>query len=268
MDVMPNKYLQIHRRLLFHWTKPPSGILKPKNSAQRKDFVRHIEMILKAGLRFSVPQDKDHEYLVKDEFEIKRPMVCFTESTVGESGPHSQRYGSIGFGFTRRFILKNHGRPVIYFDRAREAVFTKSILIALRAARQSSSKSVREHVDRIVSFMKAYNMPGNKVGIVQPLLPEIKTRKKADSHDHLRIRFGGLRKNLEDREWRVVLNKHGENTTHYLEFSAGQLALLVLPDHQTLSLALNESRIVEKLHPAGQPAVCVISRDMLPSIRG
>ena len=265
---MPNKYLQIHRRLLFHWTKPTGGILKPKNSDQRKDFVQHIRRILEEGLRFSVSKNDDNEYLLKGEFEPQKPMVCFTESTVGESGPHAQRYGSIGFGFTRKFMLKNQGRPVIYFDRLKQAGFTRSVINVLRAARESSSKTVRKDVDQIVAFMKSYNMPLATKADVQPSLPNVNPRKVPDPDDHLRIRFGGLRKNLEDREWRIVLKGPLTKPFQHLEFAAGQLALLVLPDHQTLSLALNEPKIVRNLHPEGRPAVCVISRDMLPSIRG
>ncbi len=168
----------------------------------------------------------------------------------------------------KQFILKNQGRPVIYFDRLKQAGFTRLVINVLRAVRESSSKTLQQDIDQIVAFIKSYNMPLATKPDVQLSLTNIDPRKTPDPDDHLRIRFGGLRKNLEDREWRIVLEKQPTKTSQHLEFAAGQLALLVLPDHQTLSLALNEPKIVRKPHPEGRPAVYVASRNMLPSIRG
>jgi hypothetical protein len=94
------------------------------------------------------------------------------------------------------------------------------------------------------------------------------TRNKNIYDDHLHIKFGGFRENLEDNEWRIVPRTKNIRNEQYLNFALGELALLVLPDHQTLSLALSEPEIASRLYSIGMPAVCVISRDMLPSIRG
>lgn len=264
---MPNKYLQIRRRLSLRRNEPIGGTLRPEKSDHRKDFVQHIRRKLESGLRFSVPKSVDNEYFLKGGFEPLKPTVCSTGLIVGESDLHAQSHGSIEFGFTRKFVSKNQERPVVYRNRLKQAGFTRSVINLLRAARGSSSKTVRNDVDQIVAVMKSYDMPSATKTDVQPSLPNVNPRKVPDPDDHLRIRFGGLRKKLEDREWRIVLKGPPTKTFQHLEFAAGQLALLVLPDHQTLSLALNEPKIVRKLYPEGRPAVCVTSCDMLPSIR-
>jgi Putative abortive phage resistance protein AbiGi, antitoxin len=269
---MANRFLQIHRRLLFHWTKPPGKIFVPNTLKERELFVDHLLGLLVKGLRVSTPKISDHEYIVKGEIEAERPMICFTESIVGEAGPHARRYGSMGLGFTRKFVMAQRGRPVIYLDKNSDDLFTKSVIQVLQAALKGSDAVLRAHAKLISGWLKSYNMPrvapqerGISVGV---------SRKQVsrEEDDVLRLKFGGLRSNLEDREWRIVYQASAsekiEEDGRRIPFVAGELALLVLPDHQTLSIALRRKEILDRLHPHGKPAVCAISREMLPSIHG
>ena len=45
---------------------------------------------------------------------IPMPVTCFTELPLTSARGHATRYGSMGFGFTRQFILKRRGNPVLY----------------------------------------------------------------------------------------------------------------------------------------------------------
>jgi hypothetical protein len=195
-------------------------------------------------------------------------MICFTESTVGETEWHSQRYGSLGLGFTREFIFQNHGRPVAYFDREVRSPFFKTLLKVLRAAKKSGSPEVEHYLDALCAQFKAYKT--QVVGNLQHDRPVPRSRVPRvpeESHD-LFIRFGGPITNLEDREWRILHSERITGPVQRLKIEAGKLALVVSPDRVILSLALREPRIVKKLQPKGSPAVCIISRDMLPSISG
>lgn len=228
----------------------------------------HLSLLLNEGLKYSVPGPDHHDYIVKDEFDPKWPMICFTESTAGETDWHAERYGSLGLGFTRKFIFQNHGRPVAYFDRQRTSPFLKTLLKVLRAGRKSGSPDDKHHLDILCAHFKAYKMPIVKKaqGGSSAALPRVP--RVTEEGDDLHIRFGGPRTNLEDREWRILQPERIAEPAQRLKFEAGELALVVLPDHATLSLALKEPKIVEKLHPKGRPAVCLVSREMLPSIAG
>ena len=202
------------------------------------------------------------------EFDPEWPMICFTESAGGETAWHAQRFGSLGLGFTRKFVFQNHGRPVVYFDRQVQSPFLTTLLKVLRAAKKSGSAGIVDSLNALCAQFKAYKM--RVVRNLQPDRPVPRSRiprVTEESHD-LFIRFGGPRTNLEDREWQILHSERVTEPVQRLRFEAGELALVVLPDHATLSLALSEPQIVEKLQPKGGPDVCLISRDMLPSISG
>jgi hypothetical protein len=72
---------------------------------------------------------------------------------------------------------------------------------------------------------------------------------------------------LEDREWRVL----GPVAQKKLKIESlpcvpGSLALVVLPDHQTLAYAMQSVELRARLYPPNKPAVCLLSREMLSSI--
>ena len=93
-------------------------------------------------------------------------------------------------------------------------------------------------------------------------------KAKPDDHD-LRINFGGLFGNLEDKEWRILLmasDKHPEKEVPSLVCSPGHLAMIVLPDHETLAHVMQEDDLRAKLYMPGKPAVCLLTKEMLSSI--
>ena len=49
--------------------------------------------------------------------------LCFTEIRLSQAQTHAERYGKLGIGFTRDFIMNKGGRPVIYIPfKARQMV--------------------------------------------------------------------------------------------------------------------------------------------------
>ena len=43
------------------------------------------------------------------------PRSCFTELKLSQSRQHARRYGRLGIGFKRLFVIQRSGRPVIYY---------------------------------------------------------------------------------------------------------------------------------------------------------
>jgi len=47
-------------------------------------------------------------------YDTYYPMTCFTEILLSKAVNHASRYGRLGFGFTRDFVLDAGGSPVLY----------------------------------------------------------------------------------------------------------------------------------------------------------
>jgi hypothetical protein len=262
------KYSQLHRRLLFHWTGPkPSGPVRKR--ADREKYLDLLCSILQSGLRYSVPGEENTEWIVENEIGATHPMLCFSEWGVGESSSHSGRYGFMGLGFTRKFVMKSGGRPVVYLPNEEKDRFQKAIIEIIRHVRRSESAGlkIQGHADLVASYLKAYHFKtiGRKSG--SPSNGKTspgKLPKPQEDDRHLKLDFGGIFANLEDREWRIASPVKEKESCH-LGFDPGQLAMIVFPDHQTLGLAMRHPAIMDWIHRDDKPSVCLISREMIMS---
>ena len=206
-------------------------------------------------------------------------MLCFCEWNVSAAQEHSGRYGGMALGFTRKFVMNAGGRPVVYVSNQKRDAFRKALVSIL----QHSKKDVklRPECDLISSWLKTYNLArgsseSEESKTKNPTLDEVtpvpaakkpETNSTPSEDRHLKVDFGGLFANLEDREWRVlgpVAQRKLKVET--LPCAPGNLAMVVLPDHQTLAYAMQSFELRSKLNPADKPAVCLISREMLTSI--
>jgi len=271
---MPQKrFAQLHRQLLFHWTMPDTETPKkivplPKTRAERSAYVEHLGEILKNGLEFNTPEKRHAEHIVKGSIEATLPMLCFSEWSVSGGLAQAGRYGHMGLGFTRKFIMEKGGRQVIYLPNKANDPFRMAMVKLLENAKKSNFPPV--HLDLITSLLKTYSpstekpssntlrKPGNAGKVSLP---------KADDL-HLDIDFGGLYKNLEDKEWRVIQPKDSRRKidTTKITCEPGSLAMIVLPDHKTLAHVMQHEGIRARIFMEDKPAVCLLTREMLYSI--
>jgi hypothetical protein len=265
-----NRYSQLHRKLLFHWTGPLE-VPVIKTPSDRSAYLELLASILGKGLRYSTPGEDDTEWIEKDEIRATRPMLCFSEWGVAESNSHSGRYGFMGLGFTRRFVMRSGGRPVVYVPNTRSDPFRKALVEVIRSARQAGATDpkLRRHADLLASYLKAYHfhrVPAKSSGdgprAEKVRRSEVRSRPE---DDHLRLDFGGIFANLEDREWRIVA-KSAPAVPEHLSFAPGELAMIVFPDHQTLGHAMRHPGIVKWLARPDKPAVGLLSREMIHSL--
>jgi len=276
-----NKFAQIHRQLLFHWTEPKGISGDPKSTADRRRFLDHLLLLLETGLKFGIPKREHSEWLVEGEIEATHGMLCFCEWNVSAAHEHSGRYGGMALGFTRKFVMRAGGRPVVYVPNEKRDPFRKALVSLLQNAKKD--EKLRPECELISSWLKTYNGArsqrssnsdsSNKNAVSSDeCIPGVESkpaRKKSGPTEdrHLRVDFGGLFANLEDREWRVlgpVAQK--KLKVESLPCTPGSLAMVVLPDHQTLAYAMQSEALRKKLYPTDKPAVCLLSREMLSSI--
>src|SRR5512134_3427339 len=105
------RYNSIHRQQLFHWIGKhidDRTVGKSLTDSLRSDYVACLEGALENGLWLKTPRLPD---CLGDGLLIKvhRPIVCFTEWSLGQSLPHTTRYGRLALGFPKRFVLSRGG---------------------------------------------------------------------------------------------------------------------------------------------------------------
>jgi hypothetical protein len=101
--------MNIHSRFLVHWTGEKDIESLPNNIRSQR-YVERLKDYYQNGLFI-----KRREEAVLRGLKIKNLLrLCFTEIRLSHAQKHAARYGKLGIGFSRDFILNRGGRPVIY----------------------------------------------------------------------------------------------------------------------------------------------------------
>jgi len=219
-----NQYAQLHRQLLFHWTKPPGSnknskniFPAPKTSAERSAYIKHLGVILKTGLEFRTPKPHHAEYIIKGKIQAKLPMLCFSEWSVSGGLAQASRYGQLGLGFTRKYIMEIGGRQVVYLPNIPKDPFRLALVAILENAKTVTS--LKDQVTLITSLLKTYNPspePKAKVEKEQKKGGAAKRLPTKTADRHLDVDFGGLFKNLEDKEWRILQENQAQSRKEWV----------------------------------------------------
>jgi len=80
----------------------------------RKAYVERLLTTLRTGLWLTRGEEILGDGANDSEFRYYDSRVCFSEILLSRSDDHSARYGRLGFGFNRLFVLDSGGSPVIY----------------------------------------------------------------------------------------------------------------------------------------------------------
>lgn len=207
-----------HSKFLVHWTGS-SG----EDDIERQPAKNRPELYLKRLIDYY----KNGLFARRTVEEVVRGMnikhivrLCFTEVRLSQAQTHADRYGKLGIGFKRDFIVEKGGRPVIYVPyHAKEGsrLLEDSIGNAYERSKddpetQKSAKWIMAHVKRM----------GND------RIPD---------------------KYYEEMEWRIVYdespgNQHftkcktDQEGEHRLKFLRADVQLIVFPDEDTRRMAL------------------------------
>jgi hypothetical protein len=111
----------------MHWTEPKHE----KNESITVDkYVAHIKSIYSKGLEFSLPQKEDEVHGALGALsKIPRiPMICYTELRLSDVGKHTERYGKMGIGFRRDWLMHDRGaNPVFYVQNSGQGVVSTNL---------------------------------------------------------------------------------------------------------------------------------------------
>jgi len=108
------------KNILTNWTGGTT--IEPKYREDRdkdgraKAYVKRLYDTLEGGLWMTWQTIEPFEPWDK----YKRPATCFAEIEPSDALEHAKKFGYLGFGFTREFIMKRYGGPVHYVPGTKE----------------------------------------------------------------------------------------------------------------------------------------------------
>lgn len=113
-------------QILVHWTGKDIDARLHNGTISigdwRKAYVQRLLTTLHTGLWLTRGEEILGESAKEAEFRYYDYRVCFSEALLSRSDYHTARYGRLGFGFSRLFVLNSGGSPVIYVRNASSGV--------------------------------------------------------------------------------------------------------------------------------------------------
>ena len=148
--------------------------------------------------------------------------ICFTEIRLSQANEHARRYGKLGIGFARKFIMHRGGRPVIYVPyEPHDGLLENSIKTVHE---RSKDKPDLEDIHRSAKY----------------ILTHVK-RMWDENNDEF----------FEEMEWRLVYDESPDNE-HFeavgsgvfrFKFVPSDIKVVIFPDKDTKKAALEDDYV-------------------------
>jgi hypothetical protein len=128
----------VHSDILIHWTgRKFDGAVKetyhdnPNRELPSKtdpdlteSYLKRLFSILTYGIWVTEDENTDHIVVNNKQFDLPRhPRACFTELKLSESRKHAFKFGRLGIGFKRLFVVGRGGHPVHYLHNQGTSLF-------------------------------------------------------------------------------------------------------------------------------------------------
>lgn len=230
---------------LVHWTghkfdKPPrKGPVTPEI---REQYVNRLKSVLENGF-YLYRQEKPEAIAAAEwgKYEYNVSLTCFSEVRLSYARDHAQRYGRLGIGVRRSFVLDRCGTPAWYVrNRAPESIVSAlfEVWLYLATSTDQSTATKRTRLDHAMSMLKPMS----------------------DSEGQEDFTY------LEEHEWRIVFNHEAKKLGRIVEtgkdnprfrvpITADDLRVLVFPDDLTRSEALDDNAVKCFLDKAQSPTI-------------
>jgi hypothetical protein len=214
----------IHSKFLVHWTGNGNNDIesKPKSTRPRLYLERLIDCYQNGLFAKRTDEDVLRGMMIKDIVRL-----CFTEIRLSQVETHAKRYGNLGIGFSRDFIMNKGGRPVIYIPfEPKEDGSLLEVSIKNAYNNSKENKELRESMKWIISHIK-----------------RMSNEKGKDYY-------------FEEMEWRLVYDE-SPNNRHFkkdkaegiyrLNISASDIKVIIFPDEDTMQMSLKNDTIIRCL---------------------
>ena len=208
----------IHSKFIVHWTG------KGFRSNATNQFVERLKNFCEFGL-YMKPGVESIIGSNTTTVTASVSRVCFTEIRLSQAQEHSKRYGKMGIGLSRDFVLERMGGPVFYVQNGSNGVTIEHFAYVHKFFRDANNQIMIDRMNTIMGYLKNMSDPGDNN------LPY-----------------------YEEMEWRVIHIKclegkyiFPENPSagiYRLRFKPEDVELIVFPNKKTKQKALNDSFIL------------------------
>jgi hypothetical protein len=247
-------------RFLVHWTGKDIDKSDATVEGKADSYIARLRATLRSGLWMMPPPEKVAGRFPYIRYNI--PMTCFTEVLLSRVRDHTERYGHLGFAFTRKWLLDQGGSPVLYIrnhaeDRVAQRVF------GVLARVETTADVVLDVLDgtRIDELRGLYGQLASAVDLLRQHMALLKPMSNYGQDD---FEF------FEEAEWRIlhdedwyeklkrvkpatpfgidalalmeqwkrspnIVSSGTDRPRFYFTFQADDLALLIVPDERTRS---------------------------------
>jgi hypothetical protein len=215
--------MSIHSTILVHWTGK-KRIEKEPEPDRPGLYLERLVDYYERGLFAK----RTSENVIPDMKMKNIIRLCFTEIRLSQTQVHARRYGRLGLGFARDFVMGRGGRPVIYVPyhgKKGNRLLEDSIRTVYKQSTQNSE------VHRAAKWIMAY----------VKRMSNGKREGSGDDQDY-----------YEEMEWRVVYDERSKGVwtkecgrTYRLRFEPNDVKVVIFPDGKTRQMALEDAILRE-----------------------
>lgn len=222
--------MKIHSEILVHWTGKKDIENNPVSN-QTQLYVQRVEDYYRNGLfmkRTTEPTTRGRKikYL---------PRLCFTEIKLSQAKDHANRYGKLGIGFSREFIMNRGGRPVIYIPfEPRDGLLERSLDQALDKSKGN------DEINKLMISIHSY------------------IKRMWDENDE---------QAYDEMEWRIVYDNDPNYCKYFTRgkdkdefrfiFTANDVKIIVFPDEKTRRASFDD-KIIKKFFSIYTPITITV----------
>lgn len=170
--------------------------------------------------------------------EAKISRTCFTEIKLSMAKGHAHKYGNLGIGVTREFVIERYGHPVFYVtngDHSNTVVCARKI----RDFLEKTDKDILAEFEVLLGYFK-------KMG--EQNLDDL------DCYDELE--WGVVHLDLLESEGRIIPQDKGGHIYRVM-LRKEDVKVLVFPDEKTKCLALEDDDIRHRI----ENPICVTMKN-------
>jgi hypothetical protein len=284
--------MDLNETMLFRWTgydvemgterasksapkRSPIPLRPALSHQQREWYVQRLRDAFDPAKGIRVAPYSPHDRVgAMTPVAAPRHALFFTEQTASGSESHWRSYGRMGFGFSKRALFKCGAAPVIYTGGKDSQI--EEAIDRLRKHLDSDSRNTRsaaaDALELLARHVKVTRLPDKEQN--RKPTPKDQSRPKMASRGAVdptaypieqRIRF------LAEREWRLIENPKAKRRWHRCENKhlwfrpelGKDLQIVILPDNQTLAMAIDCDAIRDQLISTSRPPVQLLSADVL-----
>lgn len=222
---------------LVHWTgKKFASDPSTLRDTHRAEYVGRLASILADGFWMTIPKERI-EGRNGAWIEYEAPMTCFTEIRLSQTLSHAKRYGLLGIGVSRQFVLDRFGGPVHYVRNHNDECIIGNAQKLFKALEDLDARKELEDLrDLDAAKLRKY------------LAVNCSFIKKMSDPNEDNFEY------LNEQEWRIVHTYFQEEAgklvptgvakpPYLIPVPLGDVRIVVFPDDQTRTKARSDDRL-------------------------